>query len=406
MEKSKRIENSPAVTTWITDIMTEGTGSETTRSMYIRVMHEFCNWFWTTQHYEGMPAKPDLQWIIDKTIKEFKVGQKSFGEIITKNFFQYLVTKKPNGKGYARTSATTFYGIIRSFFRANNIIFVGKTPSATVKTIYEIPSKPDLIKAYQYASLKKKLRMGVLNDTGMRPGDAVRLVFKDVKIDYKKRAVRAYIRKISEKEDLEFAVCLSRVTTELLWHILDERLAHGEVLREDSALLSEKHSGYPITVNQLYRDIKDVGQRVGIKLMPKIFRKRFRTYGSPIIGRDYIQKMAAWKIPGAGAHYVLPPREETERQYILLEPTLMLEETPTSSAIEVQRQTAKELLRAAGLDPDNLLREANLGKSVGEETKFLNKVLIQTLQRNSLIDPTKELAKALKDAIKYAKEED
>jgi len=380
---------------WIVEVKTGNTGSENTEFMYLRYFDEFNEWLKNEYGYDAIA-------LIEKTIETFRFGRKIFAETVVSRYFQYLISEK---RGLKRNTAKTHYGVLRSFFRANNITFVKKTPSATATTIYIIPEQEEMMRAYKYADFDEKLRMGMLNDTGARPSDVVRFVFGDIERDYRKRSERAYIKKVSVKgEDLKFAVCFSRGTTELLWKSLDSRVESGEMLTPDSPLLTRKNEpGQPISENQLYRDIVKIGQVVGIKITPKTFRKKFRTDGTPIIKRDHIMKMAAWQIPGAGKHYVLPSEKRTRELYRKLEPTITLEETSVETSKMAQRHTIAEMIRAMGHDPDKWLRKANIAGSVEEETTFLTKTFVDVMRRERITEPAKEIAEILKEAMLYAR---
>jgi len=386
--KSQEVED------WIIEVMTDNTGSESTKEMYLRYFNEFNEWLKSKYGYNAIE-------LIAKTIKEFQFGKKIFAETIVGRYFQYLISDE---RGLERNTAKTHYGVLRSFFRSNSIPFTRKTPNASATTRYVIPEPEELMKAYRYADFDEKLRMGILNDTGARPGDVVELVFVDIKRDYRKRARRAYIRKLSNKEDLEFAVCLSLATTELLWKSLDSRIESGETLTENSPLLTRKNEpGQPIGENQLYRNIVAIGQRVGIAITPKTFRKKFRTDGTPIIKRDHIMKMAAWKIPGAGKHYVLPSEKKTRELYRRIEPVITLEPLNIETSKIAQRQTIAEMIKALGQDPDEWLRKANISGSIETETSFLTKTFVGFLQESQITDPAMRVAKVFEEALAHVK---
>jgi hypothetical protein len=145
-----------------------------------------------------------------------------------------------------------------------------------------------------------------------RPEDALALVWRDLQWQYDPK--RAYIEKVSQKEDLPFGVYLTAETSELM--CLDMRLWYGyPEPPADAKLLRYKY-------NALLDIIHRFGEKVGLKLSPKYFRKKFRTKCSPIIGREGVCKMTAWTIPGAGKHYVLPSPEDTLENYLKIEALL------------------------------------------------------------------------------------
>lgn len=366
---------------WLTDVMSERTGSEQTRAAYMNYFYEFLKW--TRNNIEecrqifkqlGRETTPDD--IINIAVNKLKDDIMSkWAERTTKKWFNSMCQS-----GLARTTAKTRYGVARSFFRYNGIKFTGRTPAATARTRYILPEKEKLQEIWRIASLFKKIRIGLLNDTGLRPNDVVSMTFGMIKDSFERNEENIYIESVSEKEDLPFAVCLTRPMTWLMHTYFEFRIREGEIITEDSPLITEKRSlGQFIGRNQLYRDIRGLGEKVGIKMSPKYFRKRFRTECSPIIGRDATMKMAGWKIPGAGKHYFLPPKSKTIENYRKVERIICLEDIATDLDVAAQKRMAAEMLRAAGMDPERLLAEANIGGLVRDQADYLTKQLVGLL---------------------------
>lgn len=233
---------------------------------------------------------------------------------------------------------------------------------------------------WKIAKLFIRVRVGLLNDTGLRPRDVVNLEYGMIRDSFEKGEEYIYIESVSEKEDLPFAVCLTGPTTRLIRTYFEFRAREGEAVESDSPLITERHSlGQHIGTNQLYRDIRDLGEKVGIKISPKIFRKRFRTECSPIIGRDATCRMAGWAIPGVGKHYFLPPKSKTVENYRKVERILCLEDIATDSDITAQRRMSAEMLKAAGLDPEELLMKAGIGNSIKDQADYLTHQLMGLL---------------------------
>ena len=295
----KEFEKCKTVRLWLAEVRKSRTGSDETQRVYLRILPRFCDW---------AGDNPDT--LIKNAVDSMEPGKKSTGEILAGEWFDHLIThKNAEGRAFSRSFAKTCYGVVRSFYRANNIMFFGKTPSAVSRTVYKLPSKEMLQKAWRLADLPTKIRVGILNDTGMRPEDAVALNYGDMKQSFLESRDRIYIEKLSEKEDVKFGVCLSRPVTELVYQHIRERGARGEIMIDETPIMTRsKEPGKPITTNQLWRDVAVFGARVGAKMSPKTFRKRFRTYGSPVVGTDAICKMGGWSLPGVGRHYYLPQR--------------------------------------------------------------------------------------------------
>jgi len=377
--KAKELLKYETVDIWLTDVMTERTGSEKTKAAYLNY---FCNFVeWTKDHVEeccelykqsGHEITSDD--IIKIAIDKLKADiMSAWAERVAKKWFTWMC----GDGGLARTTAKTRYGVVRSFFRCNRIKFIGKTPSATVRTRYIIPDKEKLQKMWKVAGLFEKIRIGLLNDTGMRPEDAVDLNYEIIKDSFEENEEYIYMTNISEKEDQPFAVCLTRPTTQLMHTYFELRIKRGEAIADGTPIITRKHSpGQHIGTNQLYRDIHELGKKVGIKISPKYFRKRFRTECSPIIGRDATMKMAGWKIPGAGSHYFLPPKSKTVELYKKVERIICLEDVATDLDIAAQRRMSAEMLRAAGMDPEGLLTKAGIGDNVKDQADYLTRQLV------------------------------
>lgn len=373
-----RLEGYRAVDGWLTDVMSKRTGSKQTKAAYLNYFYEFLRW--TRENVRECkeldhPATPDD--IVNIATSKLRAdNMDAWAERTTKKWFNWMCGER----GLARTTAKTRYGVTRSFFRCNRIKFTGRTPAATARTRYIIPEKAKLKEMWQMATLFEKIRVGLLNDTGLRPSDIVNLTYDIIKDSFEKDEELVYIESVSEKEDVPFAVCLTRPMTELMHTYFEFRVREGEVVADDSPIITARYSlGQFIGRNQLYRNIRDLGAKVGIKISPKYFRKRFKTECSPIIGRDATMRMAGWKIPGVGGDYFLPSKLQTVESYRKIERIICLEDVVTDLDIAAQKRMSAEMLRAAGLDPEELLAKANVGDSVKEQADYLTRRLVELL---------------------------
>jgi len=292
---------------WLDGVKSQRTGSEKTRINYLDHFKVFIKYMdmtptellakaWSEQKREMTAEKPPA---------------KTWAEQQAVNCIDFLVKQ-----GRKKGGAVQVYGVARSFFRYNGIQFKAKTPQASVETIYRLPSNQQLAQAWKIATLEQRLAAGILRSTGMRPEDALALVWSDLQWQYD--SSRAYIEKLSQKEDLRFNVYLTAETSELVRLEMRKRFGDVNAIPEDAKLLDYNY-------NNLLGLIRRFGENVGLKLSPKYFRKLFRTRCSPIIGKDAVQKMAAWKIPGAGKHYFLPAPEDCLKTYLEIERLLTFE---------------------------------------------------------------------------------
>ena len=375
-----KLKQYESVRTWLKKMSARTTGSKKTERDYLRKFQWFIDWTGKDPDQLLVEARekqtPDYSWAEEKAI----------------DFFTYLTTeykaagrgKGKKGEPMKRTSAKSIYNIVRSFFRYNRIPFLDKSPKATGRERIDIPTKDELMKVYRAASLHEKVALHILNDTGMSPEDAVNLTFGDVKRDYERGETHLYIEKVREKTDLWFGTFISRLGTEVIRDSLEMRKRKGETITDSTPIIGRRRgkSIEPITPDMLWWMIRKVGDRVGVYLPPKIFRKRFRTFGSPIIGRDAIQKMGGWKIPGAGEHYYSPPRNKALELYLKIEPIIAFGEVVVSDEQRILEQLRLQIasLPISEKKRQELLRVARLRKfkASTEAGEWLRKQLRET----------------------------
>lgn len=114
------------------------------------------------------------------------------------------------------------------------------------------------------------------------------------------------------------------------------------------------------------------------------------------------QRKMVPKLQGVGDNYYLPNEDNTRKLYAKLEETLCLEEPRDNRNMEAQREMAANVLRAAGLDPDRMLREACVGARVEEQVAFLTKTMVGVMQGNGT-NTVEKIRAMIADAITYAK---
>jgi len=151
--------------------------------------------------------------------------------------------------------------------------FYGKTPSAgsKAKASYSLP-RDKVTQTVDLANLPIKYAVTGLAGTGLRPGDFIKLVYGDLREDYEADAVRLYVEKDSEKEDLRFGVFLNRQATKYLRLMLEGRKRKGQKINNNTPLMTHSIEGYDgfITEGHLRWMIKTAGKRVGLHLTPKL----------------------------------------------------------------------------------------------------------------------------------------
>lgn len=351
----EEIEAFQRVQDWLTDVATRRTGSEKTKHEFISHLTDYCNHRQKTP--DELAAEGD---IVAKGKKRTTVAEKNLSK-----YFVYLEKekivksgKRKGQKGLKRGSAKTAYGAIRSFLRSCEIPFFGKTPSGGSRAKSIELKKPKIREVINASGLQESYTICGLACTGMRPEDFGALTYGDVKEDYIALAERLYIEKESMKEDLWFGVFLNRQTTKLLRMIVESRKRNGEVITDETVLLRERGDPTkPVEAQRVAAIVKDAGERVGMYLTPKLFRKNFRTNASPVIGRDATCKMASWTIPGVGKAYFLPPRSKCLELYLKIEKFFTYEEEVDKKEAEIDSIINLAISRGMPIEKAEKLRE-------------------------------------------------
>jgi len=194
--------------------------------------------------------------------------------------------------------------------------------------------------------------------------------------------------------------------------MLEERKGEGKKINDNTPLLTHSVRGYEgfITEGHLRWMVKTAGERVGLYITPKLFRKNFRTLASPVIGRDAVCKMAAWTIPGVGGHYFLPPKEECLKSYRQIEELFIYEEKKTRK--EEAIETVLRFARAQGVSLEQLNETRNvarLKKLDADEVAELIRPLIRQARHEAggapfQVEAAKQLAQMFRLALEELKE--
>jgi len=390
------VEESQVVKDWLNDIAMRGTGADATQRLYIRRLQEYCDW---------RKMNPDE--LLTEDVPQRKGKKKTVAEQNVTKYFQFYT------QTHERTTAKTMYGVLRSFFRFNEVIFYSKTPTAGSKAKSSLSLSKDKIKeVIDLAKLPTKYAITGLAGSGLRPGDFVKLMYGDVRKDYEVGEPRLYVEKMSDKEDLNFGVFLSRQATHYLRLMIEARKRKGEKMNNKSPLLAHTQTGWDghITKGQLGRMVKQAGERAGIYLTPKMFRKNFRTLASPVIGRDAVCKMAAWTIPGVGGHYFLPSKDDCLESYRKIEDMFIYEGRKTNKQQAVENVLNFAIAQGVSIEELNKVRNiARTRKLEPDEVAKLLQPLIKQVRSVAggapfKIEAAKQLAEIFRLAIKEIKE--
>jgi len=330
------IEESQKVVDWLKKVARQGTGSDKTRYAYVKMLESFCEW-----------TKLGPEELVEKG-SELVIGEeknKTVAEKMVDNYFAEL-----ERRGLSRNTVARIYGALRGFFRANGILFVGKTPKRWALKIKRSPAKDDLQRCVDIADLPDKVVILALRDLGVRVGDFVKLTYGDVREDYEKGEEYLFIQKGTGKEkDVPFSNFIGREATKYLRLYLAERVKSGEILKDDSPLIvAERGSPRVISEEALTKRLRELSSKVGVELRPHRLRAYFKTQAlNAGLPSERVYKMGGWQIPGVGKHYDLPSREEQLESFKKAEPYLVFTKAVTTVdevGLETLRRIAKSYL--------------------------------------------------------------
>ncbi|NVM20565.1 MAG: site-specific integrase [Desulfobacterales bacterium] len=262
----------------------------------------------------------------------------------------------------------------------------------------------------------------------MSPKDFVSLKIGQayIKEDLARDEARIYIERRGIKEMTRTQVFFDLEATKALKDYLRYRRDKlDEKITDETPLVRSEHATEAgeveaITTGQLGRLVSEIGERAGVKITPKIFRKYFRTQCGNSIGRknEHILIMGGWKIPGAGPNYQYPSKEEMLDDYIKSEPFLRFQK-PQAEESEEERnlRTLKDIARSLNMDPLEVFKRKTKDKPLTmQEKREALLAEITFVKQRMRTEPAggglaytqalaKELGKVIADAIRETKEQ-
>ncbi len=212
---------------------------------------------------------------LDFLIEEIKKGLKDANEIY-RNFVIKLASQNLAPKTVAAWSSS-----LKKLFSANGINLEKKLP-IKIYNIHEdvLPSKDDLRKILENASVRTKAIILFLLSSGLRVSELINLKLKDIELD--KEPVLIRVKGLTAKERKSRITFISREAKQSLLEYLEKRKELGHEINEESFVFVTKenkqlsYQNLQYILNRVFRRIsKKEGKR--FTLHPHSLRKFFKT---------------------------------------------------------------------------------------------------------------------------------
>jgi len=176
---------------------------------------------------------------------------------------------------------------------------------------------------------------------------------------------------------LRYETFIGPNAVEALKNYFKMRGLSGETIGPESPLFtSVSKKRKPLASESITFILLRLGSKIGIELSPHRLRKFFETRIRT--GEEKVDPLLAkyWmghKVKGGmdvDASYMIPSAEEQREEYMRAYSRLDLTPTIKREDLRMQRDNAAKILKAAGYDPELLLRKAKV-KGLRDETDYL-----------------------------------
>jgi len=295
---------------WFRTVRMGRTGSEETIRVYSHFLSRFCDF-----------TKKDP----DKLIAERKQDIKSEDETVKRRHEELLMTfieDLEKTRKLSRKSIVLAHGAIRSFFKANYLPLMSKTPESWVERISKVPTREELRKMCEVSDTRDKAIILTLAQSGMSLEDYLALTFKTSSPQYgsiwkqlKEGRNPIHLHIIREKRKVWYDTFWARNSINAL----------NTYVKEYELGLSDPL--FDLSDRSIERIIKNAGIRAKFEapVYPHSLRKFFNTYLKLAgVNETVVEYMMGHKLGGVRGAYFVPPVEELEKIYIKAEPYISI----------------------------------------------------------------------------------
>jgi len=295
---------------WFRTVRMGRTGSEETIRVYSHFLSRFCDF-----------TKKDP----DKLIAERRQDIKSEDETVKRRHEELLmafIEDLEKTRKLSRKSIVLAHGAIRSFFKANYLPLMSKTPESWVERVSKVPTREELRKMCEVSDIRDKAIILTLAQSGMSLEDYLALTFKTSSPQYgtiwkqlKEGRSLIHLHIIREKRKVWYDSFFGKDSIQALTNYIDE---YG---------LGSSEPLFNLTARSVERIVKNAGIKAGFEtyVTPHCLRKLFSTYLKLAgVNETVVEYMMGHKLGGVRGAYFVPPVEELEKIYIKAEPYISI----------------------------------------------------------------------------------
>jgi hypothetical protein len=239
-----------------------------------------------------------------------------------------------------RSSATTFFQGIKSFFKYNVAIKLTATTPEFYSESYSPVTIEDIReKILPIADIFQTFEVLFLKDSGISQSDALRLNVGDVE-DLGNGF--GYIKMFRAKEGVDYESFIGPNAMKAMEKCLDFRRRRGEEITHESPLFVKKYKPYKRTsANLIQGTLRRLQNLSGVELSTHRLRKTFETFLAigkvhPIILKYWMGHKVKRGKTDIEAKYIIPPKPDQLKAYV--EAYQHIDISPQPSLIELQKR--------------------------------------------------------------------
>lgn len=347
---------------WLDKVKMEKTGSKQTQEEYAYRLQKFCEWGKKTPDQLVAERKQQLK------PSSSDEDETKTDDLVTQ-FFNYLegASEDPVKRAKKRTSAKSYYGAIRSFFKYNStakspIALTGQTPKGqTGRNI--LPITLDEFKRIDaVVNPRDRALLRFMKDSGCSTEDVVVFNYGDIRTQFEKGDQYIHLRAVRQKTQNNYDTFIGPNAVEALRVYFDLRKQHGENFTDATPIFLTEASkqGRPrvrldkTSVRTIFARVK---RQLGIIVSPHRVRKMFDTQMGSAHVHPAVLKYWMGHSVGSGdveASYMIQRLDEQLTEYKNAYHCIDIQ--PKADEREIAIQNLLNSARAMGL-PEEKVRE-------------------------------------------------
>jgi site-specific recombinase XerC len=345
---------------WLDKVRMEKTGSSKTQDEYAYRLQKFCDW-----------AKKTPDQLIAERKEQLKPSSSDQDETKTEDlittYFNFLSgeSKDPTERAKKRTSAKSYYGAIRSFFKYNStakspIALTGQTPKSSAGRRINPITLDEFKRIDTVIGVRDRALLRFMKDSGCSTEDVTMFNYGDIRTQFEKGEQFIHLKAIRQKTQNNYDTFIGPNAVEALRVYFDLRKQHGETFTDATPLFlcqTSKRGTARVrldefSVRTIFVRIKN---QLGIIVSPHRVRKMFSTQMASAHVHPAVLKYWMGHSVGSGdieASYVIQKLDEQLKEY--KNAYHCIDINPKTDEKEMQIQNLINSGIAMGLSPEKI----------------------------------------------------